>query len=104
MTKTERHCGVCHELTRNNDFCDECNERSERMNKGIQERLKARKMESEIIKQLILVAGQWRRFGEQQYAQRFDRLLNELRIVTGTTPEGALDLLLAELGEVGVAA
>ena len=59
---------------------------------------------TEIINQLILVAGQWKQFGEQQYSDQFNVLLNQLRIATGTTPEGALDLLLAEFNQEGVAA
>ena len=57
-----------------------------------------------IIKQLILTAGQWKQFGEQQYSDQFNTLLNQLRVATGTTPEAALDLLLAEFNREGVAA
>lgn len=56
------------------------------------------------IKQLILVAGQWKQFGGQQYSDQFNVLLNQLRIAAGTTPEGAVQLLLAELKREGVAA
>ena len=57
-----------------------------------------------IINQLILTAGQWKQFGEQQYSDQFNALLNQLRIATGTTPEGALGLLLAKINQEGVAA
>lgn len=101
---TKRHCGICHEMTYNEDFCNACNERSIRMDKGIQERLKARKLESDIINQLILTAGQWKQFGEQQYSDQFDALLNQLRVATRTTEEGAVQLLEAEFKREGVAA
>jgi len=58
----------------------------------------------EIIDKLIIVAGQWKRFGGLEYEQEFSNLLNELSRMTGTTPEGALNILLADLGGTGVAA
>lgn len=61
-------------------------------------------MTENIIGQLILTAGQWKQFGEQQYSDQFNTLLNQLRVATGKTPEGALDLLLAEFKREGVAA
>lgn len=63
-------------------------------------------MQQLIIDQLILTAGAWRDSGgkDKHLERQFSNLLNELRWEAGTTPEGALDLLLAELGEVGVAA
>lgn len=59
---------------------------------------------TEIINKLIIVAGQWKRFGGLEYEQEFSNLLNELSRVTGTTPEGTLDILLADIGGAGVAA
>lgn len=61
-------------------------------------------MQQRIIDQLILTAGAWRDSGDEHLNRQFNRLLSELSEVARTTPEGALDLLLAELGEVGVAA
>ncbi|WP_438312290.1 hypothetical protein [Sporosarcina sp. FA9] len=63
-------------------------------------------MINHIINQLILVAGQWKATGrkDKQLERQFSHLLNELRLAAGTTPEGALNLLLRELGEKEVAA
>lgn len=60
----------------------------------------------DIINQLILTAGAWRDSGskDKHLERQFSHLLNELRWAAGTTPEGALELLLAELGETEVAA
>lgn len=57
-----------------------------------------------IINQLILTAGQWKQFQEQQYSDQFNMLLNQLRIATGTTEEEAVRLLEAEFKQEGVAA
>ncbi|WP_438310873.1 hypothetical protein [Sporosarcina sp. FA9] len=63
-------------------------------------------MHKHIINQLILVAGAWKSTGrkDKHLERQFSHLLNELRWEAGTTPEGALDLLLRELGEKEVAA
>jgi len=61
-------------------------------------------MPEHLIKQLILTAGQWKQFQEQQYSDQFNTLLNQLRIATGTTEEGAVQLLLADINREGVAA
>lgn len=63
-------------------------------------------MQQRIIDQLILTAGAWQSSGgKDEYLNRqFSNLLNELAEVTRTTPEGALDILLADIGGTGVAA
>lgn len=60
----------------------------------------------DIINKLILVTGAWNDTGRQdkRLEREFDSLLNELREVAKTTREGALELLVESLGEVGVAA
>lgn len=58
----------------------------------------------EIINKLIIVAGQWQQFGGIKYEREFSDLLNELRHVAGTTPEGSVQLFLAEIEKEGVAA
>lgn len=57
-----------------------------------------------IIKQLILTAGQWKQFQEQQYSDQFYVLLNQLEVAAGTTEEEAVQLLLAEINREVVAA
>lgn len=59
-------------------------------------------MPKHIINKLILTAGAWNNTGckDKRLEQQFNSLLNELRITTGTTPEGAVNMLMAELGEV----
>ncbi|WP_172369599.1 hypothetical protein [Sporosarcina jiandibaonis] len=61
-------------------------------------------MHEHIVNQLIISAGQWKRFGEPQYQQHFNDLLDKLRIATGTTPEGALQLVLETINQKGEAA
>lgn len=61
-------------------------------------------MQKRIIDQLILTAGAWRDSGDEFLNRQFGNLLNELCEVANVTIEEATDLLLAELGEVGVAA
>lgn len=63
-------------------------------------------MPNHIINKLILVTGAWNDTGckDKRLEQQFDSLLNELREATGTTPEGAVQLLVESLGEAGVAA
>lgn len=56
---------------------------------------------NKIIDQLILVAGQWQQFGDKKYEREFSYWLNELRWAANTSPEGALEILLAELAELG---
>ncbi|KAA0941594.1 hypothetical protein FQ087_20775 [Sporosarcina sp. ANT_H38] len=58
-------------------------------------------MHKHIINKLILVAGAWNNSGQKdkRLELQFNSLLNELRIAAGTTPEGAVQLLLTELGE-----
>lgn len=60
----------------------------------------------DIINKLILVAGAWNDTGRQdkRLEQQFGSLLNDLRRTTGTTPEGAVQMLVESLGEAGVAA
>jgi len=60
----------------------------------------------DIIKKLILVTGAWNDTGRQdkRLERQFGSLLNELRKATGTTPEGAVQMLVEALGEAGVAA
>lgn len=59
-----------------------------------------------IINKLILVTGAWNDTGRQdkRLERQFNSLLNELRRTTGTTPEGAVQMLVESLGEAGVAA
>ncbi|AMQ06767.1 hypothetical protein [Sporosarcina psychrophila] len=59
-------------------------------------------MPNYIINKLILTAGAWNNTGckDKHLERQFNSLLNELRITTGTTPEGAVKMLMAELGEV----
>lgn len=61
-------------------------------------------MQQRIIDQLILTAGAWRDSGDEFLNLQFNRLLNELAQVANVTVEEATELLLAELGEVEVAA
>ena len=63
-------------------------------------------MPKHIINQLILVTGAWNDTGQKdkRLEQQFGSLLNELRITAGTTPEGAVQLLMESLGEREVAA
>lgn len=61
-------------------------------------------MPNQLINQLIITAGQWQQFRERQYEQRFNQLLNELRIMTGTSPEGAVEILLQAIQREKVAA
>lgn len=60
----------------------------------------------DIINQLILVTGAWNDTGRQdkRLERQFNSLLNELRRATGTTPEGAVQMLVESLGEREVAA
>lgn len=60
----------------------------------------------DIINKLILVTGAWNDTGRQdkRLERQFDLLLTELRRATGTTPEGAVSLLLEHFGEGEVAA
>lgn len=61
-------------------------------------------MQQRIIDRLIIVAGQWKRFGDEQYNREFSRLLNQLAEIADVPVEEAADLLLAEFGGTGVAA
>lgn len=63
-------------------------------------------MQQRIIDQLILTAGAWQDSGgkDEFLNRQFGSLLNELSRVANVSVEEATDLLLAELGEVGVAA
>lgn len=63
-------------------------------------------MTKKLINQLILTAGAWKNSnGKDKHLERqFSNLLNELRWAAETTPEGALELLLAEINRDGVAA
>ena len=58
-------------------------------------------MPNHIINKLILTVGVWNASGQQdkQLEQQFSSLLNDLRMATGTTPEGAINMLLESLGE-----
>lgn len=60
----------------------------------------------DIINKLILVTGAWNDTGQKdkRLERQFDSLLNELREATGTTPEGAVNLLIEHLEELEVAA
>lgn len=60
----------------------------------------------DIINQLILVTGAWDKTGrrDKHLERQFNSLLNDLRKATGTTPEGAVQLLVESLGESEVAA
>lgn len=57
-----------------------------------------------IIDQIILAAGQWQKFKDKQFEQRFEMLLQQLQAVTGKDQEGALQLVLQDLGVEEVAA
>lgn len=61
---------------------------------------------NDIINKLILTAGAWKSSGrkDKHLERQFSELLNELRWVANTTPEGALQLLLAEINRSEVAA
>ena len=63
-------------------------------------------MQQRIIDQLILTAGAWRDSGgkDKHLNRQFSILLNELAQVANVTVEETTELLLAELGGVGVAA
>ncbi|MCG3089159.1 hypothetical protein [Sporosarcina cyprini] len=54
-----------------------------------------------IINQLILTAGAWNETGQSdKYLEKqFEGYLNALQRVAGTDQEGAMQLLLKELGE-----
>ena len=56
------------------------------------------------LNQLIIVAGQWQQFGEEIYEQQFESLLVQLQQETGLNHEGAVELLLENIGEKKVAA
>lgn len=58
----------------------------------------------DIINQLLITAWQWDRFGGAQYERQFEALFNQLQRVTGKSYEEAEEMLMAELGEEGVAA
>lgn len=40
----KRHCGVCHEITTNKEWCNECESRSARMKKEIEKRKTLKKL------------------------------------------------------------
>lgn len=56
-------------------------------------------MKKNILNHLIIVAGQWKQFGGKQYEQQFENLLVELQVETGLDREGAVNHLMASLGE-----
>ncbi|MFX3673311.1 MAG: hypothetical protein ACE3JQ_02520 [Paenisporosarcina sp.] len=57
-----------------------------------------------ILNRLIIVAGQWKMFGEEQYEVDFESLLNQLQSKSGLTREKSVDLLLEHLNGKKVAA
>lgn len=61
-------------------------------------------MIQEIINKLIIIAGQWKQFGEKQYEYQFENTLKELQEATELTRGCAVDLLMEHLAEKKVAA
>lgn len=56
---------------------------------------------NDIINRLIIAAGQWQQFKDEQYKRQFDALFKQLQWITNTNYDDATELLLAAInGEV----
>lgn len=52
-----------------------------------------------ILDQLIICMGQYQKFGEQQYSDKFTFWLRELQRKTGKTEDAAIDMFVQYVNE-----